>query len=150
MTWFCLRFFFFFFFLFFFFFFFFFLLFFFLFSHTPPPDPPPPTFQVESDELAQRAPPPGAYGVGSNAIVLAEDKQYYPDASQVYGEGVETLVEEEDAQRDVDDDEEDVDIDMGRCELQSGTMTWYDAESLCHDLGMQLPIVTTAAQNYEV
>ncbi len=53
---------------------------------------------VDSDALAQRAPPPGAYGVGSNAIVLAEDKQYYPDASQVYGDGVETLVEEEDAQ----------------------------------------------------
>ena len=53
---------------------------------------------VDADASAQQAPPNGSYGVGSNAIVLAEDKQYYPDASQVYGEGVETLVEEEDAQ----------------------------------------------------
>jgi len=34
----------------------------------------------------------------SNAVVLHEDKQYYPTAAQVYGEGVETRVEEEDAQ----------------------------------------------------
>jgi 116 kDa U5 small nuclear ribonucleoprotein component len=30
-------------------------------------------------------------------IVLHEDKQYYPDAEQVYGPGVEALVVEEDA-----------------------------------------------------
>ena len=34
----------------------------------------------------------------SNAVVLHEDKQYYPTAAQVYGEDVETLVQEEDAQ----------------------------------------------------
>lgn len=34
----------------------------------------------------------------SNAVVLHEDKQYYPSASQVYGPGVETLVQEEDTQ----------------------------------------------------
>jgi len=34
----------------------------------------------------------------SNAIVLHEDKQYYPSAEDVYGPGVETLVQEEDAQ----------------------------------------------------
>lgn len=34
----------------------------------------------------------------SNAVVLHEDKQYYPTAAQVYGEGVEVLVQEEDAQ----------------------------------------------------
>ena len=34
----------------------------------------------------------------SNAVVLHEDKQYYPTAQQVYGPGVETKVEEEDAQ----------------------------------------------------
>ncbi|KAF5023073.1 hypothetical protein F66182_4885 [Fusarium sp. NRRL 66182] len=34
----------------------------------------------------------------SNAIVLHEDKQYYPTAEQVYGADVETRVEEEDAQ----------------------------------------------------
>lgn len=34
----------------------------------------------------------------SNAVILHEDKQYYPTAAQVYGPDVETLVEEEDAQ----------------------------------------------------
>lgn len=34
-----------------------------------------------------------------NAVVLHEDKQYYPSASDVYGADVETLVQEEDAQR---------------------------------------------------
>jgi len=33
-----------------------------------------------------------------NAVILHEDKQYYPSASEIYGEGVETLVQEEDAQ----------------------------------------------------
>ncbi|VDB91599.1 unnamed protein product [Peniophora sp. CBMAI 1063] len=33
-----------------------------------------------------------------NAVILHEDKQYYPTASQVYGQDVETLVQEEDAQ----------------------------------------------------
>ncbi|KAJ8909007.1 hypothetical protein NDN08_005706 [Rhodosorus marinus] len=33
-----------------------------------------------------------------NAIVLAEDKKYYPTAEEVFGEGTEALVEEEDAQ----------------------------------------------------
>lgn len=33
-----------------------------------------------------------------DAIVLHEDKQYYPDAEAVYGEGVETVVLDEDAQ----------------------------------------------------
>ena len=36
--------------------------------------------------------------VPSNAVVLHEDKQYYPTAQQVYGEDVETMVQEEDAQ----------------------------------------------------
>lgn len=34
----------------------------------------------------------------SNEVVLHEDKQYYKTAQQVYGEGVETMVQEEDAQ----------------------------------------------------
>lgn len=34
----------------------------------------------------------------SNAIVLHEDKVYYPSAAEVYGDDVETLVQEEDAQ----------------------------------------------------
>lgn len=42
--------------------------------------------------------PPFATDGPSNAVVLHEDKQYYPTAAQVYGEGVETLVQEEDAQ----------------------------------------------------
>jgi 116 kDa U5 small nuclear ribonucleoprotein component len=36
--------------------------------------------------------------VPSNAIILHEDKQYYPTAEQTYGQDVETLVEEIDAQ----------------------------------------------------
>jgi len=34
----------------------------------------------------------------SNAVILHEDKQYYPSAQQVYGDNVETLVQEEDTQ----------------------------------------------------
>ncbi|KAH8433611.1 116 kDa U5 small nuclear ribonucleoprotein component [Aspergillus melleus] len=34
----------------------------------------------------------------SNAVILHEDKQYYPSAQQVYDQGVETLVQEEDTQ----------------------------------------------------
>ena len=34
----------------------------------------------------------------SNAVVLHEDKQYYPTAQQIYGTDVETMVQEEDAQ----------------------------------------------------
>ena len=34
----------------------------------------------------------------SNAVVLHEDKEYYPTAQQVYGVDVETMVQEEDAQ----------------------------------------------------
>jgi U5 small nuclear ribonucleoprotein component len=33
-----------------------------------------------------------------NAVILHEDKQYYPSAEEVYGPDVETLVQEEDAQ----------------------------------------------------
>lgn len=39
-----------------------------------------------------------ADGGQSTAIVLHEDKKYYPTASEVYGPEVETLVQEEDAQ----------------------------------------------------
>jgi 116 kDa U5 small nuclear ribonucleoprotein component len=34
----------------------------------------------------------------SNAVILHEDKQYYPTAQQIYGPDVETMVQEEDAQ----------------------------------------------------
>lgn len=40
----------------------------------------------------------GLGGVGAGAVVLHEDKRYYADAEEVYGEHVETLVEDEDAQ----------------------------------------------------
>jgi 116 kDa U5 small nuclear ribonucleoprotein component len=33
-----------------------------------------------------------------NQIVLHEDKKYYPEANEVYGEDVEVLVQEEDTQ----------------------------------------------------
>jgi U5 small nuclear ribonucleoprotein component len=33
-----------------------------------------------------------------NAVILHEDKQYYPSAEDVYGPGVEAMVQEEDAQ----------------------------------------------------
>ncbi|KAI8057091.1 P-loop containing nucleoside triphosphate hydrolase protein [Syncephalis plumigaleata] len=36
--------------------------------------------------------------VPTNQVVLHEDKKYYPTAEEVYGEGVETLVQEEDTQ----------------------------------------------------
>ena len=36
--------------------------------------------------------------VASQAVVLHEDKQYYPSAADVYGPEVETIVQEEDAQ----------------------------------------------------
>jgi U5 small nuclear ribonucleoprotein component len=36
--------------------------------------------------------------IPQNQVVLHEDKKYYSTALEVYGEGVETLVQEEDAQ----------------------------------------------------
>ncbi|KAK8723354.1 hypothetical protein OTU49_011674, partial [Cherax quadricarinatus] len=36
--------------------------------------------------------------VSAQAVVLHEDKQYYPSAADVYGPEVETIVQEEDAQ----------------------------------------------------
>lgn len=37
-------------------------------------------------------------GPSSNAIILHDNKKYYPLASEVYGEDVETMVQEEDLQ----------------------------------------------------
>lgn len=37
-------------------------------------------------------------GAPSGALVLHEDKKYYPSAEELYGAGTETLVQEEDAQ----------------------------------------------------
>lgn len=36
--------------------------------------------------------------IPQNQIVLHEDKQYYPSAEEVYGPGVEAMVQEEDTQ----------------------------------------------------
>jgi U5 small nuclear ribonucleoprotein component len=36
--------------------------------------------------------------IPQNQIVLHEDKKYYPTAEEVFGKGVEALVQEEDAQ----------------------------------------------------
>ncbi|KAJ8587787.1 Calreticulin-domain-containing protein [Rhizopogon salebrosus TDB-379] len=62
--------------------------------------PPPATLEGYDDE-----PMPAAEGAlmeidepVHNAVVLHEDKQYYPSAEDVYGPDVETLVQEEDAQ----------------------------------------------------
>ena len=62
----------------------------------------------ELPELEEAPPAPPAQDAGlqvmqvddapSQAVVLHEDKVYYPSASEVYGEDVETLVQEEDAQ----------------------------------------------------
>jgi len=46
--------------------------------------------EVEDMELDESGP--------SNAVILHEDKQYYPPARQIYGADVETLVQEEDTQ----------------------------------------------------
>ncbi|KIW65561.1 hypothetical protein PV04_07811 [Phialophora macrospora] len=58
-------------------------------------------YDEESDTEAQ-PPADGLMEVDdegpSNAVILHEDKQYYPTAQQVYGEDVETMVQEEDAQ----------------------------------------------------
>ncbi|KAJ3769456.1 P-loop containing nucleoside triphosphate hydrolase protein [Lentinula raphanica] len=61
----------------------------------------------DDEDLPMRGPEEG-FGEGAlmeidsepthNAVVLHEDKQYYPSASDVYGADVETLVQEEDAQ----------------------------------------------------
>lgn len=51
-------------------------------------------FQLRISSLIQRRAEDGP----SNAVILHEDKQYYPTAQQVYGADVETMVQEEDAQ----------------------------------------------------
>jgi U5 small nuclear ribonucleoprotein component len=44
---------------------------------------------MEDDEEPERP---------SNAVILLEDKKYYPSASEVYGDDVEAMVQEEDLQ----------------------------------------------------
>lgn len=47
--------------------------------------------EMQDDDDDDRAGP-------SNAVVLMEDKKYYPTANEIYGEDVEALVQEEDLQ----------------------------------------------------
>eukprot|EP00055_Hartaetosiga_balthica_P000660 m.137158 g.137158 ORF g.137158 m.137158 type:complete len:969 (-) comp11333_c0_seq1:945-3851(-) len=54
----------------------------------------PEALRVEEEE--EEAEP--EVEIGSNAIVLHEDKQYYPTAEQVFGKDVEVIVQEEDTQ----------------------------------------------------
>ena len=49
---------------------------------------------MDQDEVHEENEP----SIPSTAIVLHEDKKYYPSALEVYGPDVETLVQEEDAQ----------------------------------------------------
>ncbi|XP_010942549.1 110 kDa U5 small nuclear ribonucleoprotein component CLO [Elaeis guineensis] len=72
-----------------------------------------PAGSARSDDEADATPSPSANGwitasgagaddmdtdPAASQIVLAEDKKYYPTAEEVYGEGVETLVMDEDEQ----------------------------------------------------
>ena len=61
----------------------------------PPPEPPAEDASGAQEEGAviMHVDEPA-----SQAVVLHEDKVYYPSASEVYGDDVETLVQEEDAQ----------------------------------------------------
>ncbi|TPX45586.1 hypothetical protein SeMB42_g03945 [Synchytrium endobioticum] len=65
---------------------------------------PPSAMDHEDVQMQDREPEhPGMQLVQvdrsiSNAIVLHEDKKYYPTAEEVYGPGVETLVQDEDTQ----------------------------------------------------
>ncbi|KAL9696358.1 hypothetical protein quinque_015643 [Culex quinquefasciatus] len=51
-----------------------------------------------AEEEAEREEGGADAGGSSRAIVLHEDKRYYPSALEVYGQDVETIVQEEDAQ----------------------------------------------------
>ena len=47
-------------------------------------------FRLQESELTK--------GTAGNQVVLHEDKRYYATAAETYGEDVETMVQEEDAQ----------------------------------------------------
>lgn len=53
---------------------------------------------VDEDDEPDRMEEDDAEEIPQNQVVLHEDKKYYATALEVYGEGVETLVQEEDAQ----------------------------------------------------
>ena len=58
-------------------------------------EPPPP---ADEEELSVAPMDTDEPEEESRAITLHEDKQYYPEASEVYGEKVKTVVLDEDAQ----------------------------------------------------
>ncbi|KAE8266264.1 hypothetical protein A4X09_0g6086 [Tilletia walkeri] len=66
-------------------------------------DNPPPLEGYDDDgDLQMGAPPTHALirvdEASSNAVILHEDKKYYPTANETYGDDVEALVQEEDTQ----------------------------------------------------
>eukprot|EP00043_Microstomoeca_roanoka_P004395 m.49368 g.49368 ORF g.49368 m.49368 type:complete len:989 (+) comp12471_c0_seq1:193-3159(+) len=70
-------------------------------EHIPEQDAPRPLMEEDEmmDEMRERQMRmQEEEDVPSTAIVLHEDKQYYPTAEQVYGKDVETIVQEEDTQ----------------------------------------------------
>jgi hypothetical protein len=78
------------------------------------------------------------------AVILHEDKQYYPSASEVYGEGVETLVQEEDAQPLTEPIIAPVKVrkwaieekDMPETRYDKGYVFRYDVRSAAHERGV--------------
>jgi len=65
-------------------------------QNVAPSSPPPPSSEPlveENGEMEEET-----ENFSENQIVLAEDKKYYPTAREVYGEEVETIVQEEDTQ----------------------------------------------------
>ncbi|KAJ1671402.1 hypothetical protein EV182_007651, partial [Spiromyces aspiralis] len=54
--------------------------------------------QSEREERFERRPDEMAVDVPQNQVILHEDKKYYPDAEEVFGPDVETVVQEEDTQ----------------------------------------------------
>jgi len=69
-------------------------------------------------------------GAASNAIVLHEDKKYYPTAAEVYGEDVETMVQAEDTQMITEPIVKPVDNKKFAKELQELPETVYEKEFL--------------------
>ncbi|GAA5927895.1 hypothetical protein JCM3775_002757 [Rhodotorula graminis] len=71
-------------------------------QHNLEPSPPPAPLRAYDDDDEEHAAALDGMQVddvpSSNAIVLHDDKTYYPSASAVYGADVETMVQEEDAQ----------------------------------------------------
>ena len=62
-------------------------------------------FHLQDDAIEDEAEMEVDEDKTSKAIVLHEDKRYYQTALEVYGEDVETIVQEEDAQVIIEDRE---------------------------------------------